>query len=54
VAINFALDYPQAVCGLVLVDSGLEGYEFAEWEKSWGAVFGIAATEGMHRLRWRS
>jgi 3-oxoadipate enol-lactonase len=46
VAIDFVLAYPQAVCSLVLVDSGLEGYEFAEWEESWGAVFGIAATQG--------
>lgn len=44
VAIDFALAYPQAAYSLVLVDSGLEGYEFAEWEGTWGAVFGIAAT----------
>lgn len=47
VAIDFALAYPRTVRALVLVDSGLGGYEFAEWEETWGAVFGIAATQGM-------
>jgi 3-oxoadipate enol-lactonase len=47
VAIDFALAHPKVVRALVLVDAALEGYEFSEWEETWGAVFSVAATEGM-------
>jgi 3-oxoadipate enol-lactonase len=46
VAIDFALAYPEVVRALVLVDAALDGYTFSEWEETWGAVFGIAATQG--------
>jgi pimeloyl-ACP methyl ester carboxylesterase len=47
VTIDFALTYPEVVRALVLVDPGLGGYAFSEWEQTWGAVFSVAATEGM-------
>ncbi len=45
-AIDFALDYPQATCSLVLVDSVLGGYT---WQQNWGSreVRAVAGERGV-------
>jgi 3-oxoadipate enol-lactonase len=47
IAINFALAYQERVRSLVLVDSGLGGYQWSdEWNASWMPVFAATGTKG--------
>lgn len=47
IAINFALTYPELVQRLILVDTGLNGYQFSpEWNAQWTKIKAEAATRG--------
>ncbi len=46
-AINFTLTYPELVQRLILVDTGLNGYQYsAEWNGLWTQILAEAATRG--------
>lgn len=46
-AINFTLTYPELVQRLILVDSGLNGYQYSpEWTGLWTQILREAATKG--------
>ena len=46
-AINFTLTYPELVQRLILVDSGLNGYQYSpEWNGLWTQILTEAATRG--------
>lgn len=47
VATHFTLTYPEMVQRLILVDSGMNGYQYsAEWNALWTAIREEAATKG--------
>jgi pimeloyl-ACP methyl ester carboxylesterase len=46
IALSFALDYPERVDGLILVGSGLEGYDYPDDAMSWWGGFIGAAQAG--------
>jgi 3-oxoadipate enol-lactonase len=47
IALNAALNYPECVRSLVLVDSALGGYQWSdEWNASWMPIFTAAITQG--------
>lgn len=47
IAINFTLTYPQMVQRLILVDAGLNGYQFSpDWNVRWSKIKAEAASRG--------
>jgi 3-oxoadipate enol-lactonase len=49
IAVEVALQYPEMVRSLVLVDSGLAGVAFSEeWDAITGALFEVGRTQGVH------